>query len=91
MTLSANSSESGQAAASGGRSAEDRMGDVCVLDMGKHTRKRVKQLRRGKGKLMYKVERAIEDLRDDGVLSSTAQTVIVVVREERGLSGLFDS
>lgn len=90
MTLSANNGESGQAA-SGNCSAEDRVGDVCVLDMGKHTRKRIKQLRRGKGKLMYKVERAIEDLRDDGVLSSTAQTVIVVVREERGLSGLFDS
>lgn len=90
MTLNSNGSESSQANVTGNRGAEDRMGDICVLDMGKHTRKRIKQLRRGKGKLMYKVEQAIEELRDDGVLSSTAQTVIVVVREETGLSGLFD-
>ncbi|MCB1919341.1 MAG: hypothetical protein KDJ28_05090 [Candidatus Competibacteraceae bacterium] len=90
MTLNSNGNESAQANVTGKPGADDRMGDICVLDMGKHTRKRIKQLRRGKGKLMYKVEQAVEDLREDGVLSSTAQTVIVVVREEAGLSGLFD-
>lgn len=86
MTFNANGSESAKAA--GNEGTENRQGDVCVLDMGKHTRKRIKQLRRGKGKLMYKVECAIEDLREDGVLSASAQTVIVVVREERAF-GMF--
>ncbi len=87
MTFNANGGESAKAASSEG--AENRKGDICVLDMGKHTRKRIRQLRRGKGKLMYKVECAIEDLRKDGVLSPSAQTVIVVVREERSFGGLF--
>ena len=86
MTFSTNGSESAKAA--GNEGTENRQGDICVLDMGKHTRKRIRQLRRGKGKLMYKVECAIEDLREDGVLSPTAQTVIVVVREERTF-GMF--
>lgn len=86
MTFNTNGSESAKTA--GNEGTETRQGDVCVLDMGKHTRKRIKQLRRGKGKLMYKVESAIEDLREDGVLSSSAQTVIVVVREERAF-GMF--
>ena len=86
MTFNANGSESAKAA--GNESADNQKGDICVLDMGKHTRKRIRQLRRGKGKLMYKVECAIEDLREDGVLSSSAQTVIVVIREERSF-GMF--
>lgn len=87
MTFNVNDGESAKGA--GNESADPPKGDVCVLDMGKHPRKRIRQLRRGKGKLMYKVECAIDDLREDGVLSSSAQTVIVIIREERAFGGLF--
>jgi urease accessory protein UreE len=72
-------------------SDDERIGDICILDMGEHNRRRVKRLRRGKGKLMSKVERAIEELQEGGVLSPSAQTVIVIVREELSLSSIFDN
>ncbi len=63
-------------------------GVVCVVDLGEQSRRRVKRLRRGKGRLMDKVERVIEDLEEEGVLKAGAQTVVVVVREEPSLGGL---
>ncbi len=64
-------------------------GVVCVVDLGEHSRKRIKRLRRGRGRLMSKVEGVIEDLQEEGVLASGAQTVVVVVREEPSLMGLW--
>lgn len=69
---------------------EEHVGDICILDMGEHSRKRVKRLRKGRGKLMAKVERAIDELQAGGVLSPSAQTVIVIVREETSFTSLFD-
>jgi hypothetical protein len=66
-------------------------GVVCVLDMGEHTKKRIKRLRRGGGNLMEKVEDAITDLQGQGVLDHQVQTVVVVVREESGVGSLFSS
>jgi hypothetical protein len=68
---------------------KDAKGVVCVLDLGEHSRKRVRRLRRGEGKLMEKVEDAIETLHDEGVLDGKVQTVVVVVRQEQRLSDMF--
>lgn len=57
-------------------------GITCVLDMGEHSKKRIKRLRRGEGTLMGRVEDAISDLHAQGVLSEQMQTVVVVVRQE---------
>lgn len=65
-------------------------GIVCVLDLGEHSRRRVRRLRRGEGRLMEKVEDAVEALIEDGALSADAQTVVVVVRQEPSLSSIFD-
>jgi hypothetical protein len=64
-------------------------GVVCVLDMGEHTKKRIKRLRKGGGNLMEKVEDAISDLQGQGVLDQQVQTVVVVVREESGVGSIF--
>jgi len=56
--------------------------ELCVVDLGEHSRKSVKRLRRGEGRLMDKVEDAILSLREEGILAGSAQTVVVVVREE---------
>jgi urease accessory protein UreE len=72
------------------KAPEERLGDICILDMGEHSRKRVRRLRKGKGKLMYKVERAIDELQEGGILSPSAQTVIVIVREEMTFTSIFD-
>jgi hypothetical protein len=54
-----------------------------VLDLGKQRRKRIKQLRRGEGKLMDEINASIEELRTAGALSATAQPVVIVVRQKR--------
>ncbi len=68
---------------------KDAKGIVCVLDLGEHSRKRVRRLRRGEGKLMDKVEDAIAALHEEGVLDGAAQTVVVVVRQEQRLGDMF--
>ena len=65
-------------------------GIVCVLDLGEHSRQRVRRLRRGEGRLMEKVEEAVAALVEDGALGADAQTVVVVVRQEPSLSDMFD-
>lgn len=55
---------------------------VVVVDMGEHTRERVKKLRKGKGKLFRHVGDTVADLMEEGVLDGDAQTVIVVVERE---------
>lgn len=60
-------------------------GIVCVLDLGEHSRRRIRSLRRGEGRLMEKVEDTVAALKEDGVLDAAAQTAVVVVRQEAGL------
>ncbi len=54
-----------------------------IIDLGKHRRKRIKDLRRGKGRLADEVSGCVEELKAAGTLASSAQTVVVVVREKR--------
>lgn len=54
-----------------------------VIDLGKHRRKRVKQLRNGAGPLAEEVNGCLAELRLNGTVSPNAQTVVVVVRERR--------
>ena len=64
-----------------------------VVDLGKQRRKRVKQLRRGEGRLMDEINASIEELRIAGGLGADAQPVVVIVREKRrktrGFPGLL--
>ena len=64
-------------------------GVTCVIDLGEHSRRRVRRLRRGEGRLMERVEDAIAALQADGVLKADAQTVVVVVRQEPSLASMF--
>ena len=41
----------------------------------------VKRLRKGKGKLMTRVERIVSELAANGTVKSTAQPVVIVLRE----------
>src|SRR5690348_13675981 len=67
---------------------QSERGVVCVVDLGEHSRQRVRRLRRGEGRLMERVEDAVAALTENGVLSAGAQTVVVVVRQEASF-GLF--
>lgn len=64
-----------------------------IIDLGKHRRKRIKDLRRGEGRLADEVYGCVEELKAAGTLAGNTQTVVVVVREKRrtakGLKGLL--
>lgn len=68
----------------------EAISEMCVVDLGEHSKKAVKKLRRGEGRLMDKVEDAILSLREEGILGASAQAVVVVVREESNIESLFD-
>jgi len=54
-----------------------------VIDLGKHRRKRIKDLRRGTGRLTDEINGCVEELKAAGTLAADAQTVVVVVRQKR--------
>jgi hypothetical protein len=56
---------------------------TIVLDIGRKRPKQIKQLRKGKGKLVEEVNGCIEELKTNGTISELAQPVIVIVRERR--------
>jgi hypothetical protein len=55
---------------------------TVVIDFGKQKRKRVKDLRKGRGKLMDRVEATVAEVEAEGVVAPGAQTVIVVVERK---------
>jgi len=55
--------------------------NAVIIDLGKKKRKAIKRLRKGTGKLMDEVNDCIEELRESGAISGSAQPVIVVVKE----------
>jgi hypothetical protein len=65
------------------RPASTSQPSPIVLDLGKQRRKRVRQLRRGEGKLMSEIIDALEELKLAGTLSASAQPVVVVVQQKR--------
>lgn len=54
-----------------------------IIDLGKQRRKRIKDLRKGKGRLTMEVSDCLEELRASGAIGANAQPVIIVVREKR--------
>ncbi len=55
-----------------------------LIDLGKHKRKWVKRLKKGKpGRLMDEVKECITELQNNDTIPSSAQPVIIVVREKR--------
>lgn len=64
--------------------------DLCVVEVGQYSRKQIKRLRKGEGKLLSNVEQIIQDLKADGVLNGNSNTVVLVVRQEVSLRSLID-
>ncbi len=60
-----------------------------IIDLGKQKRKRVKQLRKGRGRLFGEVAETVESLQDEGTVDKNAQVVYVVVRQKRRTNSWF--
>ena len=73
------------AAGTAGAAAQHDKGSgsqIVVVDLEEaQPSQQVKRLRKGSGKLMTKVERIVGDLVQAGTIKSTAQPVVIVVRE----------
>jgi Family of unknown function (DUF6200) len=64
---------------------------IVVVDLAEaQSSHHVKQLRKGQGKLMTHVEQIVNDLVEAGTVKSTAQPVVIVVREHLSLMGFGD-
>jgi hypothetical protein len=64
-------------------------GGILLIDLGKHSKKQIKRLRRGTGKLIDEVQRCMQELRTNGTVSESAQPVLMLVREKQGRLRLF--
>jgi hypothetical protein len=62
---------------------------MIIVDMGKKKQKQIKQLRKGKGKLLSEVKENLADLKIAGTISESAQPVIFIIVEENAPSGLL--
>jgi hypothetical protein len=63
---------------------------MTLVDLGKKSRRAIRDLRRGKGRLMDDIEDTIEELRDGGAIPEGAHPVVILV--ERRLTeqgGMF--
>ncbi|WGF87511.1 DUF6200 domain-containing protein [Marinivivus vitaminiproducens] len=87
---SANATETVTATKKEAPAEVEAISELCVVDLGEHSRRAVKKLRRGEGRLTDKVEDAILSLREEGIIGANAQAVVVVVREESRLDEMFD-
>jgi hypothetical protein len=55
---------------------------IVIVDLDEaQSPQQVRRLRKGRGKLMTRVERIVNDLIESGTVKSTAQPVVIVVRE----------
>jgi uncharacterized protein DUF6200 len=60
-----------------------------IVDLGKHGRKAIKNLRQGQGKLMAEVSKCIQELQAAGTVSRSTQPVVIIVREKRRKRALW--
>ena len=61
---------------------ETAEGAPLILDLGRKRAKKVKQLRKGKGKLLSDIMATIDELKTAGTISENAQPVIIIVTEK---------
>jgi hypothetical protein len=64
-------------------------GGMLLIDLGKKSKKQIKQLRNGTGKLRDEVNQCLRELRAAGTVSETAQPVVMLVRQKPGRLRLF--
>ncbi len=60
---------------------------MLILDMGSRSKKQIKRLRKGRGRLMERLQDTLDALRSEGQLSSE-NPVVIVVKEKRKSKGL---
>ena len=63
---------------------------LLVVDLGKRqSPKQVKRLRKGRGKLVGRIDQIVADLVEAGTVKAGAQPIVIVVRERMDLPTLW--
>jgi hypothetical protein len=73
--------------------ASDKAGtsQMLVVDLGKRqSPKQVKRLRKGRGKLVGRIDQIVADLVEAGTVKAGAQPIVFVVRERMDLPAFWD-
>ena len=65
------------------KTSEEAIREPIIIDLGKYRRKRVRRLRKGRGRLAGRVMDAVDDLCAEGAIEGDVQPVIVIVRQKR--------
>ena len=62
---------------------------LVIVDFGRRSKKQIKRLRRGEGRLMDRVEQTLDQLRAEGEIDAKSEVVVCVVREKEDRKGIF--
>lgn len=57
--------------------------NTIILEFGRQKKKRIRDLREGRGRMFRKVQRAISELQEAGEVGDFVQPVIVIVKQKR--------
>ena len=57
--------------------------DPILVDLGRKSRKSIKRLRDGEGKLLAEIQGTVDELKANGTIADSAQPLIILVREKR--------
>jgi hypothetical protein len=68
---------------------EETVTPPVVIEFGKKSKKSIRQMGEGRGRLFSEITAAVTDLKSNGTISAGAQPVIVVVKQKPQKRGLF--
>jgi hypothetical protein len=79
----AESTEAAKPAEANGWGGVTSTGSLLVVDIGKkQKRKRIRDLRKGRGKLFDKVAELVAEMQSSGTIKGDVQPLVIVVREK---------
>jgi hypothetical protein len=61
--------------------AEVKATPMVVLDFGRKKRRDIKRLRKGRGRLMRRLNETLDGLKEEGTISASSQPIVVIVRQ----------
>jgi Family of unknown function (DUF6200) len=64
-------------------------GAITIVDLGRRSKKQIKRLRKGEGRLLDRVEQTVDQLKADNEIDSNSEVVVVVVKQKDKRKGVF--
>jgi hypothetical protein len=64
-------------------------GAITIVDLGRRSKKQIKRLRKGQGRLLDRVEQTVDQLKADNEIDAKSEVVVVVVKQKDKRKGVF--